>query len=139
VASDDGALVGGRLEEPDGRRVPRRGHSRLFRLALLVDDYWQGAPSGRQRRLAAEIRLQGQLFGLSPIDRRRLQWQVEQVEERRAKRPQASASSDGSRTSGRCHRLRVRGLERVRLHADLTIRAKLACALSRARMAPLAV
>ncbi len=34
--------------------------------------------------------------------------------------------------------LRVRGLERVRLHADLTILAKLACALSRARAVPLA-
>ena len=34
--------------------------------------------------------------------------------------------------------LRVRGLDRVRLHADLTILAKLACALSRARAAPLA-
>ncbi len=34
--------------------------------------------------------------------------------------------------------LRVRGLERVRLHADLTILAKLACALARARAAPLA-
>ena len=34
--------------------------------------------------------------------------------------------------------LRVRGIERVRLHADLTILAKLACALSRARAAPLA-
>src|SRR4051794_22423018 len=33
--------------------------------------------------------------------------------------------------------LRVRGLERVRLHADLTILAKLACALSRARAVPL--
>lgn len=29
--------------------------------------------------------------------------------------------------------LRVRGLERVRLHADLTVLTKLACALSRAR------
>ena len=29
--------------------------------------------------------------------------------------------------------LRVRGLDRVRLHADLTILAKLACALSRSR------
>jgi transposase len=29
--------------------------------------------------------------------------------------------------------LRVRGIERVRLHADLTILAKLACALSQAR------
>jgi len=34
--------------------------------------------------------------------------------------------------------LRVRGVERVRLHADLTILAKLACALSRARAGPLA-
>jgi len=34
--------------------------------------------------------------------------------------------------------LRVRGLERVKLHADLTILAKLACALSRARSLPLA-
>jgi hypothetical protein len=34
--------------------------------------------------------------------------------------------------------LRVRGVERVRLHADLTILAKLACALSRARAVPLA-
>jgi transposase, IS5 family len=33
--------------------------------------------------------------------------------------------------------LRVRGLERVRLHADLTILAKLACALGRARSVPL--
>lgn len=34
--------------------------------------------------------------------------------------------------------LRVRGLERVQLHADLTIFAKLACALARARAVPLA-
>jgi hypothetical protein len=32
--------------------------------------------------------------------------------------------------------LRVRGVERVRLHADLTILAKLACALARARAVP---
>jgi DNA-binding transcriptional LysR family regulator len=34
--------------------------------------------------------------------------------------------------------LRVRGIERVRLHADLTILARLACALARARAVPLA-
>jgi len=34
--------------------------------------------------------------------------------------------------------LRVRGIERVRLHADLTILAALSCALARARAAPLA-
>lgn len=34
--------------------------------------------------------------------------------------------------------LRVRGIERVRLHADLTMLAKLSCALARARAVPLA-
>jgi hypothetical protein len=34
--------------------------------------------------------------------------------------------------------LRVRGLERARLHADLTILAKLSWALARARAVPLA-
>jgi len=34
--------------------------------------------------------------------------------------------------------LRVRGIERVRLHADLTIFTRLACALDRARAVPLA-
>jgi transposase len=34
--------------------------------------------------------------------------------------------------------LRVRGLERVRLHADLTILAKLGCALAKTRTVPLA-
>jgi hypothetical protein len=42
----------------------------------------------------------------------------------------------------RAHRLplalRVRGIERVRLHADLTILAKLSCALARAHAVPLA-
>ena len=33
--------------------------------------------------------------------------------------------------------LRVRGIERVQLHADLTILAKLSCALARARAVPL--
>jgi len=34
--------------------------------------------------------------------------------------------------------IRARGIERVRLHADLTILAKLACALAKARAVPLA-
>ena len=34
--------------------------------------------------------------------------------------------------------LRVRGIERVALHTDLTILAKLSCALAKARAVPLA-
>ena len=48
----------------------------LYRLAVLVDEFWNN-PS---EKLAAEIRLQQQCFGLTPIDRRRLQWEVERVE-----------------------------------------------------------
>src|SRR5687767_2136605 len=49
----------------------------LFRLAVLVDLFWNEPNIA----LAGEIRLQQQAFGLTPIDRRRLQWQVVQSEE----------------------------------------------------------
>ena len=48
----------------------------LFILADLLDQYWRD-PSPK---LATEIRLQRQCFGLTPIDRRRLQWEVERAE-----------------------------------------------------------
>ena len=49
----------------------------LFRLAALVDKFWR-RPT---KDLAAEIRLEQQAFGLTPIDRRRLQWQVADEED----------------------------------------------------------
>jgi hypothetical protein len=50
----------------------------------------------------------------------------------------SSERSDASRTNAAMSPLGVRGLYRVRPHAHPTILAKLACALSRARAAPLA-
>ena len=55
-------------------------------LADLMDLYWYG-----KRDLAGEIRLQGQCFGLTPIDRRRLQWEVQRVEAERKKPERDSA------------------------------------------------
>ena len=53
----------------------------LFELAMLRNDFWN-ATSLLDRKLAAtEIRLQDQRFGLSPIDRRRLQWEIERTDE----------------------------------------------------------
>ena len=49
----------------------------LYRLAYLIDKFWKSGSAS----LAAEIRLQQQSFGLTPIDRRRLQWEVERTEE----------------------------------------------------------
>jgi hypothetical protein len=53
----------------------------LFLLAVLVDQFWT-EPS---QQLAAEIRLQRQCFGLTPIDRRRLQWEIDRGEAAAAK------------------------------------------------------
>ena len=55
----------------------------LYILAELVDAFWS-APSTVS---AAEIRLQRQCFGLTPIDRRRLQWEIKRVEPAGAAKP----------------------------------------------------
>lgn len=50
----------------------------LYRLADLVDAYWGGR--GDRIKLAAEIRLTQKDFGLTPMDRRRLEWTIESAE-----------------------------------------------------------
>ncbi len=50
----------------------------LYRLAVLVDRYWRESDEGiGVRELGAEIRLQQQAYGITPLDRTRLQWEVE--------------------------------------------------------------
>lgn len=48
----------------------------LYMLATLVQAFW----SEPSTQLASEIRLQRQCFGLTPIDRRRLQWEISRGE-----------------------------------------------------------
>lgn len=50
----------------------------LFLLALLMDQLWYDPT---QTKLATEIRLQRTAFGLTPYDRRRLEWTIETTEE----------------------------------------------------------
>ncbi len=57
----------------------------LGQLALLWDEFYKG-----DIKLAAEIRLQRQAFGLTPLDRSRLQWEVSRAEEADRKRKPAS-------------------------------------------------
>jgi hypothetical protein len=54
----------------------------LLRLTALIDQFWKKPTVS----LSGEIRLMGQLFGLSPIDRRRLEWQIVSTEEAKDKR-----------------------------------------------------
>lgn len=56
----------------------------LLLLADLTNEYWNLEPGTKgtvRAQLAAEIRLQRQSFGLSPIDRRRLAWEIERAEQ----------------------------------------------------------
>lgn len=64
----------------------------LFVLATLMDEFW-AFPSPK---LASEIRLQRQAFGLTPYDRRRLEWTIETAEdakERGTRRRSGAATS----------------------------------------------
>lgn len=49
----------------------------LFVLAALMDEFWLNPTTG----LAAEIRQQRAAFGLTPMDRRRLEWTIESAED----------------------------------------------------------
>lgn len=62
----------------------------LGRLALLWDAFYKH-PSADALK---EIRLQGALFGLSPLDRSRLQWEVGRVEGAAQTRPRRRTGLD---------------------------------------------
>jgi hypothetical protein len=48
----------------------------LGRVAILIDSYYKKP----DKNLLAEIRLQEARFGLSPVDRSRLQWEIKKGE-----------------------------------------------------------
>lgn len=58
----------------------------LLRLAVLVNDYWEAESPSARKEVASEIRLQQQAYGLSPLDRGRLQWEIEKGDSATAKR-----------------------------------------------------
>lgn len=70
----------------------------LWVLAAIVDDFWTATTRTERQAASSEMRLQAQRFGISPLDRRRLEWEIERSEEardrgrkRRAQTPQAPA------------------------------------------------
>lgn len=64
----------------------------LGRLALLWDEFYKRPSAG----VMAEIRLQEQRFGLSPLDRSRLQWEVSRAEEAELRRPALQPKRTGT-------------------------------------------
>lgn len=71
----------------------------LYLLAELYHKFWETEGGRTLVSLASEIRQQEQRFGLSSMDRRRLQWQIEQgetAEERTHKRRTSKRLQDAS-------------------------------------------
>jgi hypothetical protein len=69
----------------------------LWSLAAVVDDFWTAGNQRDRIAAAAEIRLQSVRFGLSPMDRRRLEWQIvatDDAKDKAAKR-RREAAADG--------------------------------------------
>lgn len=60
-------------------------------LCVVVEDFWRAESTSARNAAAAEIRQQSVRFGLSPIDRRRLQWALPKgVEKPATERPAAA-------------------------------------------------
>jgi hypothetical protein len=62
----------------------------LVELAQLVEDFWRAAPKDRAK-FRAEIRMSSREYGLSPMSRRSLQWEVRRLEQ--AARPAARTTT----------------------------------------------
>ena len=67
----------------------------LGRLAVLVDDFHKAESAKERKELLQEIRLQEARFGLSPVDRSRLQWEIAKGDEatRRRQPPRPSEAT----------------------------------------------
>ena len=67
----------------------------LFRLAHLVNHYWTTTKPSTLTALEAQIRQEEARFGLSPLDRTRLQWEIERAEAEQRKKTKQPREDDG--------------------------------------------
>ena len=77
--------------------------------ALLLNDMWQAETAKDRKEAAAEFRLQRKDLGLTPYDRRRLEWTIETAEEakdrgrQRSERQQSGAQQPDASSDPRLH------------------------------------
>lgn len=64
----------------------------LFVCAMLYDDMWQGETATARQKAASEFRQQRAVLGLTPYDRRRLEWTIEGADEAKARGEQRRQS-----------------------------------------------
>ena len=66
----------------------------LYLVADLHHEYWSATDAALKLKLGIELRHQDVRFGLTPIDRRRLQWEVEKAEQAQERRKTWSEARD---------------------------------------------
>lgn len=66
--------------------------SGLLRLIYLVEDFYRATTPKERKEAAAEIRLQGTEYGLTPLAERRLQWERLHEESEQSKKPATPAA-----------------------------------------------
>jgi hypothetical protein len=57
----------------------------VVKLIVLIDDFWKASSPTARKELSVEIRLQRLEFGLTPVARSRMQWEIERGAEAQAK------------------------------------------------------
>jgi len=70
----------------------------VFVCAMLYDDMWSGETATARQKAAAEFRQQRASLGLTPYDRRRLEWTIETADEAKAKGQQRRAGKQTGTT-----------------------------------------
>lgn len=81
----------------------------VYLLAMIYDDIWCAETPKERKDAAAEYRQQRKDLGLTPFDRRRLEWQIEQADEAKAKgetrrsRPETGKPKGGKDPRGILH------------------------------------
>lgn len=64
----------------------------LYVCAMLYDDMWQGETATARQKAAQEFRQQRASLGLTPYDRRRLEWTIESADEAKSRGEQRRQS-----------------------------------------------
>lgn len=75
----------------------------VYVCALLYDDMWSGETATARQKAASEFRQQRSSLGLTPYDRRRLEWTIELADDAKAKgqrRRSGAAQPSGGKGKG---------------------------------------
>jgi hypothetical protein len=67
----------------------------VYVCAILYDDMWTGETAAARQKAAAEFRQQRSALGLTPYDRRRLEWTIELADDAKAKGARRRAGGTG--------------------------------------------